>query len=59
MKFLRRLWRWWINDWWEVRACEWPYPEGFAIYHRGRGMILDMGLTYEQAAKLCEQYNDK
>lgn len=56
---LKRFWKWICGDWWEVRRCCWPYPEGYGTYNPARRTILDTGLTREQAVKICAELNSK
>lgn len=53
IKLFRRL----IGDWWVVRACRWPYPEGYATYNPFRHTMLDSGLTKERAQQICDGMN--
>lgn len=53
MNLLRRL----IGDWWEVRKCYWPFPEGFATYHPASRTILDTGLSRDAAQDICDKLN--
>lgn len=47
-----------IHGKWEVRKQLWPYNEGWATYHTGKRMALDMDIeNKEDAQKLCDQYN--
>jgi hypothetical protein len=57
-KKLIRLWRWLRGDWWEVRRCEFPYPEGYATYNPASRTILDTGLTRDRAASICRELNE-
>jgi hypothetical protein len=54
---MQKIWRWLIRDRWTVRRCGWPYAEGFATYNRHRRMVLDTGLTREEAEAACNELN--
>jgi hypothetical protein len=54
---LKKLWNKAIGNWWEVRACCWPYPEGYGTYNPYKKMILNTGLTKEHAQSICDQLN--
>ena len=53
MRLLKRL----LKDWWEPRRCIWPYKPGWATYNPYKKMILDTGLTLEQATEACKELN--
>lgn len=55
---MKKFWKWLIGDWWEVRACGWPYSDGFATFNRYRHCILDTGLTRERAQEICDAMNN-
>ena len=44
-----------LGDVWEVRRCLFPYPEGYGTYNPYRGMILDTGLSKEEAQRRCDE----
>ena len=54
---MRKMWRWLTGDWWTPRRCCWPYDEGYATYNPAKHMILDTGLTLEQAEQICHELN--
>lgn len=45
------------GNWWEVRRCLFPYPEGYATYNPAKRMILDTGLSKERAQRICDELN--
>ena len=45
------------DDRWEVRRTIWPYKDGWGTYNPARGMVLDTGLTKEQAQAACDELN--
>lgn len=53
-KLLKRL----TGDWWLVRKCCFPYPEGYATYLPSTKTIMDTGLTKEAAELECLKMND-
>ena len=58
LKWVRWLWKWARGNLWEVRRCEYPYPRGtFATYLPSKRMVLDTGLTRDEAAALCRELN--
>lgn len=52
-----RLWKRFIGDWWVVRPCGWPYPQGYATFNHYRRMVADTGLTKEHAQAICDSMN--
>lgn len=52
-----RILKWIIRDWWVVRRCCFPYPEGYATYNPFRNTILDTGLPKWQAKEICRVMN--
>ena len=55
-KFLKRIYS---RNHWVVRKCGWPFKPGYATYNPKRRMILDTGLSKEQAQQLCAELNKK
>ncbi len=47
------------GDRWVVRACKWPYSDGYATYNPLKNMILDTGLTKDRAGEICRGLNSK
>lgn len=43
---------------WVVRKCKYPYPEGYGTYNWAKKMILDTGLTKEEAKVICKELNN-
>lgn len=54
---LKRIWKRITGDYWTVKRCRYPFPEGYATYNRKRNMILDTGLSLEQAKATCAELN--
>lgn len=48
---------------WKVIRTTWPYPEGYGTYRinriTGRRMVLDTGLSLDQAKSECKILNKK
>jgi hypothetical protein len=42
---------------WEVRRCCWPYPDGYATFNPSKNMVLDTGLTKQEAQERCDELN--
>jgi len=53
----KTLLHWLFKGRWVVRQCGWPYRTGYATYCPRRHMILDTGLTYEQAKAAAAELN--
>ena len=51
------LLKWMMDDFWVVRRCEFPYPKGYATYLPSKKMVLDTGLTKEDAEEICRELN--
>lgn len=45
------------GNWWEVRACGFPFESGYATYNPVKNMVLDTGLTKERAQQICDELN--
>jgi hypothetical protein len=56
---IARFYRWLVGDKWVVRRSCWPYQEGFATYNPHRKMVLDSGISREQAQIICDELNRK
>ena len=59
---MSKLWNWYrtkiLKDVWVVRACYFPYSEGYATYNKWRNTILDTEIeTREQAQRICDHLN--
>lgn len=54
---MKRFIKWLIRDWWVVRRCYFPYPEGYATYNTFRKTVLDTGLSKIEAEKTCNELN--
>lgn len=44
---------------WVIRRTIWPYPEGWGTFNPQKNMVLDTGLSEEEAQKRCDQLNKK
>ena len=42
---------------WVVKKCGFPYAQGYATYNWKKKMILDTGLTKEEAKAICRELN--
>lgn len=42
---------------WVVKKCGFPYAEGYATYNWKKKMILDTGLSKEEAKAICRELN--
>lgn len=49
------IWKRLTGNWWVVRRCAFPYPEGYATYLPAKKTVLDTGLTKEHAQKICDE----
>ena len=54
---LNKLWRKLTGNWWEVRRCGFPYDEGYGTCNIRKRIVLDTGLTKEEAEHYCRQLN--
>ena len=54
---MMRLFKKMIGSWWVVRECGFPYPDGYATYLPRKKMVLDTGLTKEEAQQVCNHMN--
>lgn len=58
---MRALLRSWIGQLfhgrWVVRRTIWPYRDGYGTYCPRKRMVLDTGLTKEQAIAACRELN--
>jgi hypothetical protein len=58
-KLIRRFYkRYILGDWWTVRHCMFPFFNGYCTYNQYKKTILDTGLRYERAKKICEELNN-
>lgn len=46
-------------DRWEVLPTIWPYKPGYGLYNPARNMVLDTGLTRDEADRRCIEENVK
>lgn len=44
---------------WEVRRTIWPYKDGYGVYDAGRQILLESGLSKEDAQRICDEENSK
>jgi len=44
---------------WKVRRSVWPYPDGYAVYDAKAKVVLDSGLSHEEAQTLCDRMNEE
>lgn len=51
------FWRWMVKDRWEVRQCDWPFPEGYCVYNPYRKSTLGHGCSKEGAEGLSRSLN--
>ena len=54
---LRALWHWVVKGRWSVVRCGWPYGSGYGTYCRRRRILLDTGLSREEARRLARELN--
>lgn len=54
---IEALFRWLIRDWWVVRRTCFPFDSGYGTENPARNMMLDSGLTKEEAQARCDYYN--
>ena len=48
-----------VRDWYQIRACYFPYPEGYGTYNPFRRLVLDTGLSRDQAVECAAYENEK
>lgn len=42
---------------WVVKKCGYPYSQGYGTYNWKKKMILDTGLSKEEAMAICRELN--
>lgn len=42
---------------WETRRTIWPYPNGYGTYNAKARILLDVGLSPEEAQARCRELN--
>lgn len=57
MRALKVLAHWLFRGRWKAVPCGWPYRPGWATYCPRRSLILDTGLTREQAEAEAKALN--
>jgi len=57
-RLFKRLFKRMIGNWWEVRVCYFPYPEGYATFNRFKNTVLDTELSKEEAQRRCDVMNN-
>lgn len=57
MKYLKNIF--WGK--WKITRTIWPYPEGYGVIRHhlltGERVLLDTGLSHEEAEKSCKELN--
>lgn len=54
---LKMLWHWITKGRWSVVRTGWPYEPGYGTYCKRRSMLLDTGLSREEARRLARELN--
>ena len=44
---------------WIVCRTIWPYPEGYGVISKNKRIIIDTGLSKEEAQNVCDEMNKK
>lgn len=57
-RWIKRLYQRLFRGRWVVVRTIWPYAEGYGTYNKKHRILLDSGLTYEQAVLECEKLNN-
>jgi hypothetical protein len=57
MKPKRTLRDLFVPDVWKPVKSNWPWPEGYAVHNRRRNLVLEVGLTKEEALTRCNLLN--